>query len=165
VKTSKKVALLILDHVCTEFAVPDHTRSELKNSIDEFEAQARTCAVAKLHEFCHKNSTFLLATTDETFKNKVKQAQRDRFTAALTRYRLENPPETFVPAYIDNEEPKLLPKIQQLLADWVIIDTASLDNLFEQIHPRATRNTEDEIHDLLKAYYEASTFPLFLNPS
>jgi hypothetical protein len=100
---------------------------------------------------------YLLTTTDDNFKRKIKEAQRARFTAALTRYRLENPPEGFVSEYVDTE-PKLLPKIQQLFSDWVVVNTRSLDQLFEQIHPRATRNAEDEIHDLLKAYYEASKF-------
>jgi hypothetical protein len=160
VMMSKKVALLILDHVTSEFGVTDYTKSELKNTIDEYEVQARARAVVNLRELCHKNSTFLLATTDENFKKKVKEAQRARFTAALTRYRVKKPPETFVSVDIDKEEPKLLPKIQKLFSDWVIIDTPSLDDLFEQLHPRATRNTEDEIHDLLKAYYEVSTSPL-----
>ena len=43
------------------------------------------------------------------------------------------------------------------LQNWIIIDPNNVSNLFEEIHPRTTRNAEDEIHDLLKAYYEAST--------
>jgi hypothetical protein len=160
VRMSKEVVLLIFDYISSEFGIPDNTSGELKNTIDEFEAQARNNAILKLHEFCHKNSTFLLATTDENFKNKIKEAQCARFTAALMRYRLSNPPENFIPAYVDKEEPKLLSKIEQVSKDWVIINSSSLNELFEQIHPRATRNTEDEIHDLLKAYYEACLFPL-----
>lgn len=157
VKTSKEVALLIFDYVSAELGVSDYTRGELRNSLDEFGTQAEKDGIRKLREFCHKNSTYLLTTTDDNFKRKIKEAQRARFTAALTRYRLENPPEGFVSEYVDTE-PKLLPKIQQLFSDWVVVNTRSLDQLFEQIHPRATRNAEDEIHDLLKAYYEASKF-------
>lgn len=31
-----------------------------------------------------------------------------------------------------------------------------IGDLLEEMHPRGAQNTEDEIHDLLKAYYEAS---------
>jgi hypothetical protein len=151
----KKVALLIFECVASEFGIPDHTKGELQNTLAEFGAQGQRDGVRKLREFCQKNSTFLLATTDDNFNRKVKEAQRARFTAALMRYRVENPPQGFVSTYVDTE-PKLLPKIEPLFGDWVVITSNSLDQLFEQIHPRATRNTEDEIHDLLKAYYEVS---------
>lgn len=45
--------------------------------------------------------------------------------------------------------------------DWVVIDGHRLEQLFDEVHPRATRNTEDEIHDLLKAYYEVTISPYY----
>lgn len=162
VKMSKKVALLILDYVFAEFAVPYHTTSELKSTVDEFEIQALSRATLKLRNICHRNSTFPLVTTDDNFKNKVKAAQRARFLAALMRYSQNNPPSTFIHAYADKEEPKLVPEMLKLSRDWVIIDSNRLDQLFDEVHPRATRNTEDEIHDLLKAYYEV-TISLHVN--
>lgn len=159
ITTSKKVALLILELVSLEFGIPDHTKIELERMIDGFESQARNVSIEKLSGFCLRKSTFLLATTDQNFENKIKATQCARFAAALLRYRTENPPEKFFPANIGLEEPKLLSKINALVPDWVIIDTKSISALFSQIHPRATRNTQDEIHDLLKAYYEVSAFP------
>ncbi|KFZ08451.1 hypothetical protein V501_05960 [Pseudogymnoascus sp. VKM F-4519 (FW-2642)] len=156
VKMSKKVSLLILDYVFSEFAVPHHTASELKNTIDEFETQSLNYATLKLRNICHRNSTFPLVTTDENFKAKVKIAQSDRFIAALMRYREKNPPASFIHAYADKEVPKLVPEMLKLTSGWVVIDTNRLNQLFDEVHPRATRNTEDEIHDLLKAYYEVA---------
>lgn len=156
VTTSKNIAFLILDHVCLEFGAPDHTTAELKATINEFEAKAREIATFKLQEFCNKSSIFPLISTDNEFKDKVVQAQHARFTAALRRYVLKYPSESFTAPVIECQNPKSLPKLQQLINGWVIVDTAHINNLFEEIHPRATRNTEDEIHDVLKAYYEVS---------
>ncbi|KAL5345943.1 hypothetical protein ACLOAV_008973 [Pseudogymnoascus australis] len=156
VKMSKKVSLLILDYVFTEFSVPLHTASELKNTIDEFETQSLNCATLKLRNICHRNSTFPLVTTDDNFKTKVKTAQSDRFIAALMRYSAKNPPASFIQAYADKEVPKLVPEMLKLTSGWVVIDSNRLNQLFDEVHPRATRNTEDEIHDLLKAYYEVA---------
>ncbi|OBT42407.1 hypothetical protein VE00_06005 [Pseudogymnoascus sp. WSF 3629] len=156
VKMSKNVALLILDYVFSEFAVPNHTTSELKSTIDEFETQALHGATLKLRNICHRNSTYPLVTTDDNFKNKIKEAQSARFFAAITRYREKNPPASFIQAYAGEEVPKLVPEMLKMTNDWVVIDGQRLEQLFDEVHPRATRNTEDEIHDLLKAYYEVA---------
>jgi hypothetical protein len=161
VKMSKNVALLILDYVFSEFAVPNHTTSELKSTIDEFETQALHGATLKLRNICHRNSTYPLVTTDDNFKNKIKEAQSARFFAAITRYREKNPPASFIQAYAGEEVPKLVPEMLKMTNDWVVIDGQRLEQLFDEVHPRATRNTEDEIHDLLKAYYEVTISPYY----
>ncbi|OBT80178.1 hypothetical protein VF21_00583 [Pseudogymnoascus sp. 05NY08] len=165
VQMSKNVALLILDYVFSEFAVPNHTTSELKSTIDDFEIQALNGATLKLRNICHRNSTYPLVTTDDNFKNKINGAQSARFIAALMRYSQQNPPASFIQAYAGEEMPKLVPEMLKMTTDWVVIDSRRLDQLFDEIHPRATRNTEDEIHDLLKAYYEVAleTFKTDIN--
>lgn len=167
VKMSKTVALLILDCVFSELAVPEHAQSELLRTINDFEAQAWSNASLKLREICKRNSLFPLVTTDDNFAYKVRVAQEDRFIAAVDRYKEHNPPASFFPAYVDKEESKLLPEMARISAGWVILDRDRLIRLFEEVHPRAMRNTEDEIHDLLKAYYEVTInfHHGFLSPS
>lgn len=156
VKMSKTVALLILEHVFSELAVPEHTQSELLSTIHDFEAQAWSNARLKLREICERNSSFPLVTTDDNFVNKVQMAQQARFLAAIMRYKEENPTKSFFTAYVGKEESKLLPEMLRISADWVILDAHRLARLFDEVHPRAMRNMEDEIHDLLKAYYEVT---------
>ncbi|KAH6712291.1 P-loop containing nucleoside triphosphate hydrolase protein [Leptodontidium sp. MPI-SDFR-AT-0119] len=154
IEMSSKVSLRILDHVSEEMTIPEHTKRELKNAILEFEVSSRHVATRRIHEYCHKNKTSMMVTTNNLFGQKVKQAQTDRFMKAVTRYRAINPPENFLPALMDGDNPKLAAKFRDVALGWVIVDMPSMAKLFEEIHPRATRNTEDEIHDLLKAYYE-----------
>ncbi|KAH7360322.1 P-loop containing nucleoside triphosphate hydrolase protein [Rhexocercosporidium sp. MPI-PUGE-AT-0058] len=156
VEMSRKVSLRILDYVAKEMRIPDHTKSELKNTILEFEVSSRQVATQGIQHYCHKNKTSMMVTTNKLFEQKVKQAQTDRFMKALTRYRTINPPESFLPALMDGDNPKLTAKFKEVCPAWVIVDMVSMAKLFEEVHPRATRNTEDEIHDLLKAYYEIS---------
>ncbi|KAG4431228.1 hypothetical protein IFR05_013287 [Cadophora sp. M221] len=154
VEMSRNVSLRILDYVSWEMSIPEHTKSELKNIILEFEVSSRNAATRGIHEYCHKKKTSMMVTTDKLFEQKVKQAQRERFTKAVTRYRAVNPPENFLPAPTNDENSKFAAKFRDVSLAWVIVDMPSMEKLFEEIHPRATRNTEDEIHDLLKAYYE-----------
>lgn len=41
-------------------------------------------------------------------------------------------------------------------AHLVIVDLNNITDLFDQLHPSGVQNKEDEIHDLLKAYYEVA---------
>ncbi|KAL2066683.1 hypothetical protein VTL71DRAFT_2755 [Oculimacula yallundae] len=151
---SRKVSLQILDYVSSEMSIPEHTKTALRNAILEFEVSSRQVASRGIEEYCHKNSTSIMVTTNKLFEQKVKQAQTSRFMKAVIRYRTVNPPENFLPALLDGDNPKLAAKFREVCPAWVIIDIPSMEKLFEEIHPRATRNTEDEIHDMLKAYYE-----------
>jgi hypothetical protein len=165
VKLSKTVALVIFEFVSSQFEIPQHTQVELKSAIDGFQDEARSRAEIRLREFCAKNSSFLLTTTNENFDAKVKQAQHERFTAALVRYKSKHESTEFIKfhAKAEDTDSKMLDKISEWVNPCVLVTNESISDLFEEIHPRATRNAEDEIHDILKAYYEASIHLLCLN--
>lgn len=183
VEISKDVVLQILHFVSKEFGIAGHTKAELENTLANFRSSAEKRAVAKLHEFCRNNETAPLTTRDDEFRRKIHEAQRARFVAALLRYREKFPPEAFYPVVApsdskpntevtvqDEKSQKIAisqqgiqlvraeqQKVQEFLRGAVVVKNEGIDQLFDQIHPRAKRNVEDEIHDFLKAYYEVST--------
>lgn len=190
VKISEDVVSQILRFVSAEFAIADHTKAELASTLANFRSSAEKRAMEKLREFCHNNETAPLTTRDDEFRRKIHEAQRARFVAALLRYRENFPPEAFYPVMTtpesnpsteptvqQEESPKAVTsqqdiqllraeqqRVQDFLRGAVVVKNDSIDQLFEQIHPRAKRNVEDEIHDFLKAYYEVSTTKLISSP-
>jgi len=158
VSMSSDVATKILDEVCAELGVPSHTKNELENMICDFKDAKEEFIKGKLHVFCQENSTFPLQTNNKLFPRKVEEAQRLRFKGALERYRKKNPPENFISTL--SPDRKAVATAQPQFSSWAIVDVNNLNKLFDQMHPHGVQNTEDEIHDLLKAYYEASPIPL-----
>ncbi|OBT75242.1 hypothetical protein VF21_05671 [Pseudogymnoascus sp. 05NY08] len=155
ISTSSDVAVEILDYVLKDMGASDNTTSELMNIVFEFEDQARGIVFQKLRSFFHDKSKFPLQTNDESFGEKVKRAQQLRFKAALERYQRKHKPEQFLLSLVPNKDP--LGLSQSPLAvyqSWAIVDVNEIGDLLEEMHPRGAQNTEDEIHDLLKAYYE-----------
>ena len=151
---SLQVATKILEEVCAELGVRSQTEIELGSMIFGFTNAKEKEMMGKLRVFCQENSTFSLQTSNEIFSQKVKKAQELRFKAALERYRQNNPPEKFLITLVPDAEQNSLKNLEQKFGSWAIIDTNYLAGFFEQMHPRGVQNTEDEIHDLLKAYYE-----------
>ncbi|RDL36733.1 Uncharacterized protein BP5553_06085 [Venustampulla echinocandica] len=154
ISMSQDVASMILDQVCAELGVPSHTANDLGDIISGFKDDAEQRATLELHTFCHEITTFPLQTSNPLYLEKVTKAQHLRFQGALERYRTTNPVEKFITTLLNDNNPQYLPTIPQHYKSWVIVDVNNLDELFKQMHPRGVQNTENEIHDLLKAYYE-----------
>ncbi|KFZ14601.1 hypothetical protein V502_06004 [Pseudogymnoascus sp. VKM F-4520 (FW-2644)] len=153
--TSVDVSVGILDYVLKDMGASDNTKSELMNIVLEFEDQARGIVFQKLRTFFHDKSKFPLQTNDESFGEKVKKAQQLRFKAALERYQRKHKPEQFLLSLLPNKDPLGLSQAPlAVYQSWAIVDVNEIGDLLEEIHPRGAQNTEDEIHDLLKAYYE-----------
>ncbi|KAE9365430.1 P-loop containing nucleoside triphosphate hydrolase protein [Stipitochalara longipes BDJ] len=154
VEMSEVVAARILTEVCENFKAPVHTKNDLRDLIAAFKEQAESEATERLRTLCHEITTFPLQTTNEQFLQKVTKAQHARFRGALERYRKINPPGNFLLKLMASSDPDNLKTIPQVFGSWAIVDLTNIDDLFDQMHPRGVQNTEDEIHDLLKAYYE-----------
>lgn len=89
-----------------------------------------------------------LQTNNSAFVEKVRIARLQRFQAALERYRLRHAAKpvpkafgSFAPASVE-PDPKFT------------IDMRDTALLFDELHVSNSQNLEDEIHDILKAYYE-----------
>jgi hypothetical protein len=157
ISKTTEVAIKIMDHICRQFSVPGGTRMELKEFISKFQDEARERAIEELKRFCPDTFFgFPLQTTNELFIQKVTSAQRLRFRAALARYQKKIPPTTFLVSLLPDQNPTNIANIPSIFGSWAIIDLNDIDELFKQMHPRGVQNMEDEIHDLLKAYYEGS---------
>lgn len=157
-----EVAIAILEHVCDGNNVPSKTEDELADFIQKFKYEAGNRAIEKLKKFCHDSGSNPLYTSNDTFNQKIKCSQDARFKAALQRYQSYSPPQVYLQQVQGGgEEPSERIPTMRALADrfssWAIIDLNSqkdLEVLSQQMHSSAMQNREDEIHDLLKAYYE-----------
>ncbi|KFX86692.1 hypothetical protein V490_08938 [Pseudogymnoascus sp. VKM F-3557] len=156
ISTSAHVAVQILSYVLKELGASENTASELKNIIVGFEYQARGMVFQKLHSYIHDKSKFPLQTNDESFGEKVKKAQQLRFKAALLRYQRNHHPEKFLLSLLPDNNPSGLEGAVPCYHSWAIVDVNEISDLLKEMHPRGAQNTEDEIHDLLKAYYEVA---------
>jgi hypothetical protein len=157
ISKTTEVAIKILVRICRQFSVPGGTRVELEEFITKFQDEARERAIQKLKRFYR--DTFLrlpLHTDNEQFIQKVTSAQHLRFRAALARYQKKIPPTTFLVSLLPDQNPTNIANIPSVFGSWAIVDLNDIDELFEQMHPRGVQNIEDEIHDLLKAYYDGS---------
>lgn len=156
VKMSEKVAMKILAEVCKHLSAPALTRNDLEDAISSFKDHAEKQATETLQKFCRDITDFPLQTSNKLFLEKVTEAQHARFRGALERYRKTNPPDNFLLKLMVSTDPGNLKTIPQVFGSWAIVDLNNINDLFDQMHPRGVQNTEDEIHDLLKAYYEVS---------
>jgi hypothetical protein len=156
VKMSQDVAMEILGEVCEHFSVPTHTKNDLEDVIASLKNHAEREATERLSTFCHEITTFPLQTSNKLFLEKITEAQHSRFRGALERYQKKHPPDNFLLQLMQGQDPSNLKTIPQVFGSWAIVDINNIGDLFDQMHPRGVQNTEDEIHDLLKAYYEVS---------
>jgi hypothetical protein len=156
VRMSQDVAMEILAEVCKTFKVPTRTKNDLEDVISGFKDHAEREATERLRTFCLEITTFPLQTSNKLFLKKITEAQHARFRGALERYRKTNPPDNFLLNLMTGRDPANLLTIPQVFGSWAIVDLNNITELFDQMHPRGVQNTEDEIHDLLKAYYEVS---------
>jgi uncharacterized protein (UPF0147 family) len=156
VKMSENVAMKILAEVCKHLNAPAFTRNDLEDVISSFKVHAEKQAIERLRTFCQEITTFPLQTSNTLFLEKVTQAQHARFRGALERYRKTNPADNFLLKLMASPDPSILKTIPQVFGSWAIVDLNNINDLFDRMHPRGVQNTEDEIHDLLKAYYEVS---------
>ena len=143
--------------------ITERTKLKLEQVISDFGAQERTRVLNQLHELCHKNATQALHTNDKHFGHNVNEARAKRFKGALERYRKANPPTLFLSRLLSHDTPSFgagpsFAAGPEVYDRWTIVDDDYITKLFNEIHPYGEReqNTQEEIHDLLKAYYDVS---------
>lgn len=140
------VARRLFEKACE--GASDRVRRGLDAKLDSFSHQSRQKVQDQLKALCHRNSSMALQTNNPDFLKKVRSAREQRFYEALMRYMQIIPATTLLPS-----APKGCEKM-------VVVDDAHMGHLFNELHPNGARaqNVEDEIHDLLKAYYEVCCF-------
>jgi hypothetical protein len=150
---TEKVVLRILQVACEESGAADYTHEDLKEIVLKFTEGARSNALEKLRKYRSEEDSLPLHTNNPAFIEGVKEAQLLRFKAALERYAKKNPTRNFMVS-LAPQNPQSVDTIPPQWKSWVIVDPDTIGALFNELHSHTEKNTEDEIHDLLKAYYE-----------
>lgn len=152
------IAIKMLHESTKDIEINERTRSKFEKKISDDGIKARKDVMKKLHALYHNNATQPLQTNNPQFETSVNAARAKRFKSALARYRSTNPSTHFLKqlsitgSVVDNPD---------IYERWTIVDDNFVTKLFNEIHPYGERaqNTQDEIHDLLKAYYDVSLTP------
>ena len=135
----------ILDLVCKDSL----TRTRIQGLMYEANEESKKQGLAKL---CSRMDDILsrhLQTSNPAFEQKVSEARRMRFHAALERFKLSKSSSTTNPAPGNGTAAGGTPQ-----EDVLTINMRDTESLFKELHFSNARNLEDEIHDTLKAYYE-----------
>jgi hypothetical protein len=160
VSQTTDVAIKIFSEVTKVIEMSERTRHKLERVITGAGSQAREKVLIQLRDLCHQNATLALQTNNPQFEQRVNAARALRFRGALERYRKANPPDIFLAQLLSQGQGQSsaynVPLNFNVNEQWAIVDSSSITKLFDEIHPYGERaqNTQDEIHDLLKAYYD-----------
>ena len=144
----------VLDAVCKD----PLTRNKIASCIREVTARSKGRFLALLSQRVDHILSRHLQTNNPAFEQKVTEARKRRFRAALERYKLWKSRKAFVkPLYFgnghdgsDEESPTGNDEDDNRL----VIDMRDVGALFAELHISNSQNLEDEVHDSLKAYYE-----------
>lgn len=144
VRKSADVAVTqILEMVCKD----DFTRQRIQASILESSRKQQESRSRSLTEHVNNILTKHLQTNNDAFEHKVKEARMKRFQAALRRYARSN-------SYQSNVSRNKMGDVLDGNPDAIAINLWDTGALFAEIHMSSQQNLEDDIHDLLQAYYE-----------
>ena len=146
-KVTVQSLVAILNLVC-----PDpHVRERLEKAIRRVSDTAEQKGVKQLCERITTLSSSHLQTNNSAFVEKVRIARLQRFQAALERYRSRKAAEQH---FMTQKPPPVagFPAVKE--DSKFIIDMRDTATLFDELHVSNAQNLADEIHDVLKAYYE-----------
>ncbi|KAL8669365.1 MAG: hypothetical protein Q9168_006042 [Polycauliona sp. 1 TL-2023] len=87
-----------------------------------------------------------LQTQDLMFEEQIRKARLARFTAALKRYQSMTPN--------SSSQNNSGSQNGNATDNQVVVDLRNVTALFDQLHMSNAQNLEDDIHDILKSYYE-----------
>ena len=123
-----------LDAVCKD----PITRKKIMSLISEVSIRSKDRFLALLSQRVDHILSRHLQTNNPAFEEKVSEARKRRFHAALERYKTSRQSKVLFP---DD-------------GDRLVIDMRDVDALFAELHMSNSLNLEAEVHDTLKAYYE-----------
>ena len=144
----------VLDAVCKD----PLTKKIITSCIREVTARSKGRFLALLAQRVDHILSRHLQTNNPAFEQKVTQARKRRFRAALERYKSGKSDRAFVKAFLDRHGPDRsdvgsVPDNDED-PNRLVIDMRDVGALFAELHISNSQNLEDEVHDTLKAYYE-----------
>ena len=147
-KLTSSVMRGVLNSKCKD----SHTREVIKALMERVDKRSRDRFLALLSQRMDDVLSRHLQTNNPAFQQKITEARKKRFYAALERYKKA-------------KDRWVTPVNQGLTANGnnatnpaddnqLVIDMRDTGLLFAELHMSNSQNLEDEIHDTLKAYYE-----------
>lgn len=126
----------MLKTVCPDATTMSKIEPVIRNASDESLKRALDHLSWRVDQILSRH----LQTNNPAFEQKISEARRIRFHSALERYRKSK----FDSVEGNENETELQ----------LVIDMRDTTSLFNELHFSNSQNLEDEIHDILKAYYE-----------
>ena len=137
------ILINMLETVCSDSLIRNRLEKVIRQASDSAEKQGHSKLIERLQALGSRH----LQTSNPAFEDKVREARLKRFHTALDRYRrAHDPPVATGFASLKSSSNRTSAELKISMRD-----TASL---FAELHISTSRNLEDEIHDILKAYYE-----------
>ena len=134
----------LFESVCTD----PLTRQRMEQSIKDVNLQSKSQGLSKLLDRIDNISAKHLQTSNPAFEQKVSEARKMRFDAAIKRYMAFNGPSV---------NPLNPPNPRADNENYFhVIDMRDTAALFAELHMSNSQNLEDEVHDTLQAYYEVA---------
>lgn len=158
IKSTRTVSLSLFDLATANKKMTARARQKLEAIIIAFAERGRTTVKQQLEEVCTMNATMAMQTTDKRFDEKVRNARDQRFRQALGRFWITHPTSEFVKKIpqVKDHRGATEAEIAAFCEKWIVVQQDDIADLFNEIHPQGSRsqNVEDEIHDILRSYYE-----------
>jgi len=142
-----KALTQVLHSVCTD----PLTRQRIEPLIQHASQQSMDRGCFHLSSRMETILSKHLQTSNPAFEQKISEARRVRFHAALERYSSMQKSRTILPLTNGNILGKESGGIDDQL---LVIDMRDTASLFAELHISNSQNLHDEVHDTLKAYYE-----------
>lgn len=139
-KTTKTVGVALKEAIEMACKGDDVVAQRVRAQVWQTENAAEARGLLQIHQRVEQITSRHLQTQNPIFEEQIRKARLARFTAALKRYRsmTQNP----------------INQNGNTTDEQVVIDLRNVTALFNQIHMSSAQNLEDDIHDILKSYYE-----------
>ena len=156
ITTTTNVSLKLFKIAAKHAGMSSLVKKRFQVIFAKFEAEKGDQARQELLLQCHRNATMALQTTNPQFLERVRQARDKRFRQALERYHQKR---TYLNSNVANQSHHglSLPKKEtnDIMSVNANVDGDGVQMLFDELHPQGrSQNVEDEIHDILQAYYD-----------
>ena len=132
----------ILRSICPDLLTQQH----IEHLIKDTNQQSKKRSMSQLSDRINSILTKHLQTSNPAFEQKIGEARRARFHAAIERYKSSTLTSFGIPAGGSHD----LNRDDNVL----VIDMRDTTALFAELHMSNSQNLEDEVHDILQAYYE-----------
>ena len=154
-ENATKIAFKVVCHVLQSECKDSHTRALIETLIGNADKRSKDRFLALLSQRMDDILSRHLQTNNPAFEQKVSEARKKRFHAALERYKKTKVRSVAPASQTQNPFGGLGDSTTSPADDnQLVIDMRDTGALFAELHMSNSQNLEDEVHDTLKAYYE-----------